>query len=296
MSSLSVHLRLPEDHSGLPFHASCPVCRRERLAGTLDGDEIVSRRTQAALTAGLLAFSGIGAPAAAVAAGPDQDMDGSAEVVASPNPGEAELDETTTGWTDGGTAPSDDDPAALAPEAEDGSMEAAPREAVEETLAEDAVEDPAAAVEQAPVPVALAAPPPGDPAAATEPTEGSGARVDTSERSKRQQPVKRTKPAVQPRVIAAPAPVVTPAATNVVTIRVTSGTNQNTIIRASSNARSHVVRHGESLWSIASDRLGDGASATQVSREVSRLWELNAERIGTGSPDLLYAGTRLRLR
>ena len=295
MSSLSVHLRHPEDHSGLPFHPSCPVCRRERLAGTLDGDEIVSRRTQAALTAGLLAFSGIGAPAAAVAAGPDQDMDGSAEVVASPNPGEAELDETTTGWTDGGTAPSEDDPAALAPEAEDGLIETAPREASEEAVIEDAVDEPAA-VEQTPEPVALAAPPAEAPIATTESAASGGARVDTADRSKRDRPVTRTKPAVQPRVIAAPAPVVAPAATNVVTIRVTSGTNQNTIIRASSNARSHVVRHGESLWSIASDRLGDGASATQVSREVSRLWELNAERIGTGSPDLLYAGTRLRLR
>ena len=62
MSSLSVHLRLPEDHSGLPFHPSCPVCRRDRLAGSLEGDEIVSRRTQAAIAVGLLAFSGVGAP------------------------------------------------------------------------------------------------------------------------------------------------------------------------------------------------------------------------------------------
>ena len=295
MSSLSVHLRHPEDHSGLPFHAGCPVCRRERLAGSLEGDEIVSRRTQAALTVGLLAFSGIGAPAAAVAAGPDQDMDGSAEVVASPNPGEAELDETTTGWTDGGTAPPEDDPAALAPEPEDGSMEAAPRESAEEALIEDAVDEPAA-VEQAPEPVALAAPPAGAPAVATEPTASDGLRVDTAARSKRDRPVKRSEPAVQPRVIAAPAPAVARATTNVVTIRVTSGTNQNTVVRASSGARSHVVQRGESLWSIASDRLGDGASVTQVSREVSRLWELNAERIGTGSPDLVYAGTRLRLR
>jgi nucleoid-associated protein YgaU len=89
---------------------------------------------------------------------------------------------------------------------------------------------------------------------------------------------------------------VAPATTNAVTVRVTAGTNQSTVVRISSSARSHVVQRGESLWSIASDRLGDGASAAQVSREVSRLWELNEERIGTGSPDLLYAGTRLRLR
>src|SRR5687767_11036428 len=108
MSSLSVHLRLPEDHSGLPFHPSCPICRRDRLAGSLEGDEIVSRRTQAAITVGLLAFSGIGAPAAAVAAGPDEDVDGSAEVVENRDPA-PDLDESTDGWTDGGAAPPEDE-------------------------------------------------------------------------------------------------------------------------------------------------------------------------------------------
>ena len=296
MSSLSVHLRLPEDHSGLPFHASCPVCRRERLVGSLEGDEIVSRRTQAALAVGLLAFSGVSAPAAAVAAGPDQDIDGSAEVVESPDSGEADLDETTTGWTDGGAAPPEDEPAALAPEAEDVAIEAAPREATEETLIEDTVEEPTAVAEPAPEPVAIAAPPTEDPAAVTEAPEPAGVRVDTVERSKRDQPVKRTKPVVRPRVIAAPAPVVASATPNAVTVRVTAGANQNTVDRVSSGDRFRVVERGESLWSIASDVLGDGASIAQVSREVSRLWELNEQRIGTGSPDLLYAGTRLRLR
>jgi nucleoid-associated protein YgaU len=60
--------------------------------------------------------------------------------------------------------------------------------------------------------------------------------------------------------------------------------------------RFHVVQRGESLWSIASDLLGDGASVARVTREVNRLWELNEDRIATGSPDLLFAGTRLRLR
>jgi hypothetical protein len=294
MSSLSVHLRLPEDHSGLPFHASCPVCRRDRLVGSLEGDEIVSRRTQAAVAVGLLAFSGIGAPAAAVAAGPDQDIDGSTEVVESPDPGETDLDETTIGWGDGGAAPLEDDPA-VAPELEDGSTEPAPRDATDESL----VEDPAAVVEPAPEPIALAAPPVADPTATTdvpEPAASGDARVDTAEPTNRKQPVKHTKPAVQPRVIVAPAPVVAPAATNAVTVRVTAGTNQSTVVRASSGARFHVIQRGESLWSIASDVLGDDASSAQVSREVSRLWELNQERIGTGSPDLVYAGTRLRLR
>ena len=291
MSSLSVHLRLPEDHSGLPFHPSCPVCRRDRLAGSLEGDEIVSRRTQAALAAGLLVFSGVGAPAAAVAAGPDQDVDGSAEVVASPDP-VADIDETTTGWTDGGAAPVDDEPAAVVPEPEDGPLEATLRVPAEEPLDEAAVDEQAAAEE----PVALAAPPAEDPTATTEPAASDGIRVDTADRAKRERAVKRTKPAVQPRVIAAPAPVVAPATTNPVTVRVAAGTNQNTVVRVSSGARVHVVQRGESLWSIATDRLGERAGVAQIAREVDRLWQLNEDRIASGSPDLLYTGTRLRLR
>lgn len=58
----------------------------------------------------------------------------------------------------------------------------------------------------------------------------------------------------------------------------------------------HVVRPGESLWSIASARLGDGATPAQIAREVQRLWALNAAAIGTGDPDLIGVGVELRLR
>jgi nucleoid-associated protein YgaU len=57
----------------------------------------------------------------------------------------------------------------------------------------------------------------------------------------------------------------------------------------------HVVLRGESLWSIAGDLLGDGASPARVAREVNRLWQLNDDRIGTGDRDLLMAGTKLEL-
>jgi hypothetical protein len=294
MSSLSVHLRLQEHHSGLPFHPSCPVCRRDRLAGSLEGDEIVSRRTQAALATGLLVFSGVGAPAAAVAAGPDQDVDGSAEVVASPDP-IADIDETTTGWTDGGAAPVEDEPTAVVPESEDGPVEATPREPAEEPLNEAAVDEPAAVEVPAPDPVALAAPPAEDPTATIE-TAADGIHVDTANRAKREGPVKRTKPAVQPRVVAAPAPVVAPATTNAVTVRVVAGANEKTVAHVTSGARFHVVQRGESLWSIATDRLGERAGVAQIALEVDRLWQLNEDRIASGSPDLLYTGTRLRLR
>ena len=89
-----------------------------------------------------------------------------------------------------------------------------------------------------------------------------------------------------------PTPAAAPAPAQTTTHRVTGSSGP----RAKAADRIHVVRPGESLWSIASDFLGDGASVAQVAREVSRLWELNEDRIATGSPDLLYAGTRLRLR
>jgi hypothetical protein len=59
--------------------------------------------------------------------------------------------------------------------------------------------------------------------------------------------------------------------------------------------RYHVVRAGESLWSIASDLLGEQATVARIAREVNHLWTLNADRIATGDPDLLMIGTRLRL-
>ena len=64
--SLSAHLTAgTADHGRLAFHPDCPRCRAERLAGSLGTDSLVSRRAQAALAAGLLAFSAGAVPAVA---------------------------------------------------------------------------------------------------------------------------------------------------------------------------------------------------------------------------------------
>ena len=56
------------------------------------------------------------------------------------------------------------------------------------------------------------------------------------------------------------------------------------------------VQPGDSLWSIAARLLGPNAATAAIARQVHRLWTLNEERIGTGDPNLLEAGTVLRLR
>jgi hypothetical protein len=61
-------------------------------------------------------------------------------------------------------------------------------------------------------------------------------------------------------------------------------------------ARFHVVVTGECLWVIARHLLGGRPSITRIAAEVKELWALNKERIHTGNPDVLPAGTWLRLR
>ena len=50
------------------------------------------------------------------------------------------------------------------------------------------------------------------------------------------------------------------------------------------------VDSGDTLWSIAQDRLGAGATPQKVLEEVDRLWSLN----GLEDPDVIYAGQHLR--
>lgn len=57
----------------------------------------------------------------------------------------------------------------------------------------------------------------------------------------------------------------------------------------------YVVRPGDSLWSIASARLGAGASSAAIAAEVHRLWKLNAAAIEGGDPNLIKPGQQLRL-
>jgi nucleoid-associated protein YgaU len=183
------------------------------------------------------------------------------------------------------TVPSADDDDSAALETASASDDVEPASVVSD--------DPAAPPAEAPPESDPVTPQPVDTPTVSTAADGSGIRSEPSKRLNvvRERPAKTVAQVV---VSAEPAaPVVAPASTAPRTVRVLAGTK---VEQATSGDRFHTVRRGESLWSIASDLLGEGASVSSVAREVSRLWELNDNRIGTGSPDVLFAGTRLRLR
>jgi hypothetical protein len=122
MGSLTTHLLEPGDHGRLRFHPRCPVCRQERLYGTLSSEPVVPRRAQALLAGGLLAISST-VPAVAIAQEPDRQSEG---VAAPEDPGVHELDDPS--FDPGGdTALSfDTAPAPTAPEDGEDSGDGAP--------------------------------------------------------------------------------------------------------------------------------------------------------------------------
>ena len=162
MASLSAHLREPGDHGALAFHPACPVCREERLAGTLRADALVGRRGQALFAAGVLALSATPATAA-LAQEPDQEQEGaaapdSAGAVADPasDPDFDPGGESTDLPFDGG--PTTDAPDAAEPDDETGAVEQEPTTNEDAPIA-DAGDGTSTAAEQ-PTPTAETPPPP----------------------------------------------------------------------------------------------------------------------------------------
>ena len=68
---------------------------------------------------------------------------------------------------------------------------------------------------------------------------------------------------------------------------------------STSPVATHVVRHGESFWSIAEAQVssnGEPADENDVATYWRQLVDTNADRLPVpGHPDLLYAGVRLKL-
>lgn len=320
MASLSAHLVEAGDHGRLGFHPSCPVCRRDRLFGTLSSEPVVSRRAQAVLAGGVLAVS-TAAPGAALAQEPDHQGEG----VALPDQATSgELDDP--GFDPGGETVLPYETAPVPPTAPGGGEEDAGEGA---PLDVEPVDDPDAQLvplseteppvtgEEVPVPPAEAVVPPGEPSVPPEPSGdspqadelSSAEDTDTDPEARRpdEAPAQRDAKAEPQRsdtggtepseALGDPVPPATapvPTGEPVVLAQPSTPTTNPPDLPLG-DARVHVVQPGESLWSIAKRLLGGEASPARIAREVNRLWSLNESRIGTGDPDLLMVGTKLRL-
>jgi hypothetical protein len=191
LGSLTAHLLEEGDHGRLGFHPRCPVCRRERLYGSLPIEPVISRRVQAAIAAGALAFSAAG-PSVAAAQEPDYQQEGvvAPEQSVGTAPGQQSSEATADDPAfDPGTDPDGDDALPLeaetpeaAPLADEDAYYAAPvePEPVDDPyaggLVPDESEPEASPSEEAPVPPVEAAPvvpapaPPSDPVTVESPT------------------------------------------------------------------------------------------------------------------------------
>jgi hypothetical protein len=74
-----------------------------------------------------------------------------------------------------------------------------------------------------------------------------------------------------------------------------SGGASNSGGPASGGASAVTVQSGDSLWLVAEQQLGAGASVADVAAYVNELWDLNADAIGTGDPNLIMPGQTLQL-
>jgi hypothetical protein len=316
VTSLAAHFGPPDEHDRLPYHPQCPRCREERLEGALSGRPLASHQAQAAITAGVLAFTSV-TPATAFATGTHGEVEGTVA------PGQVTPDvESETGFDRSSDAETPLDDQALAPADDSKGVDAAaaagtaPSTTAPTTDAPVLGPDrqptsdapPADTEEPAPQPAESAATAPAateEPAAPATPTNHAlAANEKAIKRVKRvhRRAVEKSR-VVRAKVVAAPAVAAVPPAAPAPARAKVSATRVAAVAQAparpSRPARpgdeSHVVQSGESLWSIAADLLGDDASPARIAREVNRLWEANRDRIGTGNRDLVMAGTRLEL-
>jgi outer membrane biosynthesis protein TonB len=335
VATRNVHQSGSSDHDRLGFHPDCPACRQDRLFGALSPRPVFSYRVRVLLATGVLALSA-GAATTSVASEPDRGQEGVSvpEQGSSPAPGDStgenaggvqgSADDELGQGSGGETAlPIEVDP--LPSDPENGPSGGTPGD---EADAPDPLEpqpatdpdadlgltDPGAPdaidVEDVPVPPTepdppvapslpvapspdLTPPPPPAPAPPRE-RHRAGRKGHKGDR-------RANDPATRERRVAtaAPPPATAPPPSNAPAV-----STPVQVVSAATAApapppgagRSHVVRPGESLWSIGADLLGPEASTAAIAAEVQRLWGLNEARIGTRDPDLLPVGVKLRLR
>jgi hypothetical protein len=308
MATLNAHLRHPDHHGALPFHPACAICRRDRLLGELPVPSVISHRTVAGITAGLLALSAA-APPVTSAAEPDHEQAGSAPIHGSPGG----YDKETPTFDPGGRPAVLPDSSPTAPgEPDDESAEPEPAKDAPAPVADpgDPVPEPGAQRQTGPTmaqgPADSQPPPVLNPGAGSSRpprvgghenlpdlrAHGHAHRPDAGTGRAHREPG-----AMTGAVEDEPAQIVsydsaTPTESVSRTARATTGRPAPASPR---RGRTHMVVAGECLWSIARTILGPDASDAEIAREVHRLWDLNRSQIATGHPDLLPVGTKLRL-
>jgi hypothetical protein len=288
----------------------CATCWRTWLAGDLPSGPLLSRRTHAALAAATLALSST-APAAVLASEPHHR--GSHPALHDSNPVDPVVEAP---GDDSGSAPVDADPEPSTPDPDipDPETTPAPEPVAQEPVGAPAEPDDPVDSASDPLPTEDAGPAPGTPdkppdggSAPPPPTADQSGTSDTApvsgfrpERSQSRRHtvyLARSSSSHRSGRLNSPARTIAPAPPQTITRVVAAGaaTAIPRAGRARPSDRSHVVRPGESLWSIASDLLGGRASGARIAAEVQHLWQLNAKHIGTGDPDVLPVGTELRL-
>jgi hypothetical protein len=258
MGSLTAHLLEAGDHGRLPFHPSCPVCRRERLYGTLSSEPVVPRRAQALLAGGVLAFSA-SAPVVAAAQEPDRQFEGA---VAPEEPGGSELDDPA--FDPGGdTALSfDTAPAPAAPEDGSDSGDGAPLD-VEPTVDFDARLAPLAETDASPGDEGVAPVGSGSPVDPVPP--GSTAPGGAVPPGATSQPAAPEPQGNTPGTSLGAAPPSTP-------VELTPGPRDSSSHRSDRSRRSryaHKYARSDAGAPASSERVGDGAGAPSGSYAIS---------------------------
>ncbi|MEA2510585.1 MAG: hypothetical protein QOJ59_72 [Thermomicrobiales bacterium] len=329
MASLIDDQSKPSDHDRLGFHPDCSACRHDRIFGVFSPEPVFSYRLRVYLVTGVLALS-VGATTTSVAAEPDSHQEGPSapEEYGSPtldnstgeapeqsNEGDAEDGDDTALPIEVDAVPIDHPDDGFIDAPEDGANVPAPLEAQPTPDSDgqlgltdpgeiNADEPPVSTTETAP-PVAPSPPLP--------PPHDTTAPPDASDESTRPAPEDNERGAVREdkngdgtvkhlsghpghndATPVTPAPAPTPVEAPATPAE--SVPSVAAVAPPQGIARFHVVKPGESLWSIATELLRAEAPAGAIALEVHRLWGLNGDRIGTGDPDLLPVGVKLRLR
>ena len=309
-------------HNRLSFNPDCPRCTNERLYGDRGSRRLAALRAGAAVTAGLLAFSTVPAPAAAASPGvPDQEYEGALPLnqeTPTPDGGTPGLETDFDPGDDGDRGDFDVNPLVGGTQDDDGDGVPIESEPANDPATQiepvpppappspDPAPEPVPPPPQQAPPVVLPQPPqPPEPLAPNQPEPperqaGADRRPDPNREPERLPRVRTPAPAAPPPV--EPPPIgLSPAAAPVTSVAVSQPTEPREAASEPSTAGRvagsiYRVKEGDSLWSIARRLLEPGAPNAQLAREVDRLWHLNESAIGTGDPDLIFTGTPLRLR